>query len=282
MGILYVIGTPIGNMEDITLRQLETLKSVDFICAEDTRVTLKLLSRYDIHKPLVSYHEHSGREVADRITERILSGENAGVVTDAGMPCISDPGENLVKICYEKNIDVKVVPGPSAVVSALAISGLNTSRFTFEGFLSVTKKQRAEHLESLRNEKRTMIFYEAPHKLVSTLRDMLNYFGDRKISLCRELTKIYEEVLRMTLSEAVEYYSGRTPRGEYVLVIEGKQYSQPVDISIDDALNQVISLVQTGEKPVNACKAVAKEYGFKKGDLYSAFCKANQEVDEDE
>ena len=154
MGTLYVIGTPIGNMEDITLRQLETFRNVDFICAEDTRVTLKLLSRYDIHKPLVSYHEHSGREVADRITERILNGENAGIVTDAGMPCISDPGENLVKICYEKNIDVKVVPGPSAVVSALAVSGLNTSRFTFEGFLSVTKKQRFDFFRRIKKKRK--------------------------------------------------------------------------------------------------------------------------------
>lgn len=277
MGTLFVIGTPIGNMEDITLRQLEILKSVDFICAEDTRVTLKLLSRYDIHKPLVSYHEHSGREVADRITDRILQGETAGVVTDAGMPCISDPGEKLVKICYEKNIDVKVVPGPSAAVSALAISGLNTSRFTFEGFLSVTKKQRFEHLKSLQNEERTMIFYEAPHKLVSTLSDMLEYLGDRKISLCRELTKVYEEVLRMTLSEAIEYYSTRPPKGEYVLVIEGKICSESEEISIDEALRQVKKLVESGEKPVNACKAVAKEYNFKKSDLYSAFCRADSE-----
>ncbi len=282
MGTLYVIGTPIGNMEDITLRQLETFRKVDFICAEDTRVTLKLLSRYDIHKPLVSYHEHSGREVADRITERILNGENAGIVTDAGMPCISDPGENLVKICYEKNIDVKVVPGASAVVSALAISGLNTSRFTFEGFLSVTKKQRFEHLESLKDEKRTMIFYEAPHKLISTLKDMLEYFGDRKISLCRELTKVYEEVLRMTISEAVEYYSLKSPKGEYVLVIEGKQNSESDNISIENALKQVGNLVDAGEKPVNACKAIAKEYGLRKSDLYSAFCKSNQEDSSDE
>ena len=282
MGTLYVIGTPIGNMEDITLRQLETFRKVDFICAEDTRVTLKLLSRYDIHKPLVSYHEHSGREVADRITERILNGENAGIVTDAGMPCISDPGENLVKICYEKNIDVKVVPGASAVVSALAISGLNTSRFTFEGFLSVTKKQRFEHLESFKDEKRTMIFYEAPHKLISTLKDMLEYFGDRKISLCRELTKVYEEVLRMTISEAVEYYSLKSPKGEYVLVIEGKQNSESDNISIENALKQVGNLVDAGEKPVNACKAIAKEYGLRKSDLYSAFCKSNQEDSSDE
>lgn len=271
MGTLYVIGTPIGNMDDVTLRQLETLRNVDFICAEDTRVTLKLLSRYDIRKPLVSYHEHSGREVADRITERILNGENAGVVTDAGMPCISDPGENLVKICYEKNIDVKVIPGPSAVVSALAISGLNTSRFTFEGFLSVTKKQRFEHLESLRDEQRTMIFYEAPHKLLSTLSDMLDYLGDRKISLCRELTKIYEEVLRMTISEAIQYYSEKSPRGEYVLVVEGKTHTETENITLDEALEEVRKLVENGEKPVNACKIVAKKHGFKKSELYSQF-----------
>lgn len=272
-GTLYVVGTPIGNLEDITLRQLNTFEKVDFICAEDTRVTLKLLSHYDIKKPLVSYHEHSGREVADQITDRILNGENVAVVTDAGMPCISDPGENLVKICYEKNIDVKVVPGPSAVVSALAISGLNTSQFTFEGFLSVTKKQRFEHLEALRDEKRTMIFYEAPHKLQNTLSDMLEYFGDRKISLCRELTKIYEEVLRMTLSEAIEYYNQKTPKGEFVLVVEGKAQEKSEGITLEEALLQVEKLVEMGEKPVNACKEVAKANNLKKSDLYSAFCK---------
>ena len=196
-GTLYVVGTPIGNMDDITLRQLKTLEDVDFIAAEDTRVTLKLLNRYDIKKQLISYHGHSTLNCAENIISRIKGGENAAVVTDAGMPCISDPGEELVRLCAESGINVKVVPGPSAVVSALAVSGLNTSRFAFEGFLSVNKKQRSDHLLSLKDETRTLIFYEAPHKLINTLNDFLKYFGDRRISLCRELTKVYEEVLRM-------------------------------------------------------------------------------------
>ncbi|MDE5649215.1 MAG: 16S rRNA (cytidine(1402)-2'-O)-methyltransferase, partial [Oscillospiraceae bacterium] len=213
MGTLYVVGTPIGNMEDVTFRQLETLKSVDFIIAEDTRVTLKLFNRYDIKKTLISYHRHSGENCALSIMERIRNGENAAIVTDAGMPCISDPGEELVKLCAENGVDVKVVPGPSAVISALAISGLSTSRFSFEGFLSVNKKQRYKHLESIKNDTRTLIFYEAPHKLRNTLEDFLKYFGDRKISLCRELTKVYEEVLRMIISEAITYYESRNPKG---------------------------------------------------------------------
>ena len=201
-------------------RQLE---DVDFIAAEDTRVTLKLLNRYDIKKQLISYHGHSTLNCAENIISRIKGGENAAVVTDAGMPCISDPGEELVRLCAESGINVKVVPGPSAVVSALAVSGLNTSRFAFEGFLSVNKKQRSDHLLSLKDETRTLIFYEAPHKLINTLNDFLKYFGDRRISLCRELTKVYEEVLRMTVSEAILYYENNSPKGEYVLVLEGAE-----------------------------------------------------------
>ncbi|MBE6841048.1 MAG: 16S rRNA (cytidine(1402)-2'-O)-methyltransferase [Ruminococcus sp.] len=276
-GTLYVIGTPIGNLDDITIRQLETLKNVDFICAEDTRVTLKLLTRFEIKKQLISYHEHSTRTVSDSIISRLLNGENGGVVTDAGMPCISDPGEKLVRLCYENEIDVKVVPGPSAAVSALAISGLNTSRFTFEGFLSVTKKQRFDHLEVLKNETRTMIFYEAPHKLIYTLQDMLEYFGDRKISLCRELTKVYEEVIRLTLSEAIEYYKEKNPKGEYVLVIDGKEdNSEDKNITLEEALERVKALVENGVKTSDACKTVAKESTFKKGELYSAYCNTEQ------
>ena len=268
-GILYVIGTPIGNLDDITLRQLDTLNSVDFICAEDTRVTLKLLTRFEIKKQLISYHDHSTRAVAEGIISRLIDGENGGVVTDAGMPCISDPGEKLVRMCYENNIDVKVVPGPSAAISALAISGLNTSRFTFEGFLSVTKKQRYEHLESLRNETRTMIFYEAPHKLIYTLKDMLEYFGDRKISLCRELTKIYEEVIRLTLSEAVDYYTERNPKGEFVLVVDGKNSSDDENkMTFENALGRVAELVSSRMKTSEACKTAAKESGLKKSENY--------------
>ena len=270
-GTLYIIGTPIGNMEDITLRQLDTLGSVDFICAEDTRVTLKLLNRFEIKNQLISFHEHSSKADAQRIIDRLLSGENGGVVTDAGMPCISDPGEVLVRMCAENGIDVKVVPGPSAVVSAAALSGMSIRRFTFEGFLPVPKKERNERLELLRNETAVMIFYEAPHKLKTTLADLTENFGaDRRISLCRELTKIHEEVLRMTLGEAVEYYNTNEPRGEYVLVLEGKSISNSDEITIEQALEQVKKLIDMGEKPTDACKAIAKETGFKKGELYSA------------
>ena len=272
-GTLYIIGTPIGNMEDITLRQLRMLEEVDFLCAEDTRVTLKLLNRYEIKKQLVSFHEHSSQADAQRIIDRLNAGESCGVVTDAGMPCISDPGEVLVKMCAEQGIDVKVVPGPSAVVSAAAVSGLNTRRFTFEGFLPVPKKERSEHLELLRNETGAMIFYEAPHKLKTTLSDMAEFFGgERRISLCRELTKIHEEVLRMTLAEAVAYYDANEPRGEFVLVVEGADITAGEELTIEQALAQVKKLVEMGERPTDACKAVAKESGFRKSELYSAFC----------
>lgn len=273
MGIFYVIGTPIGNLDDITIRQLDTLKSVDFICAEDTRVTLKLLNRYEIKKQLVSFHEHSTKAEAQRIIDRILNGENCGIVTDAGMPCISDPGEVLVRMCAENNIEVKVVPGASAVVSAVAVSGLDTRRFMFEGFLPVNKKERTERLDLLKDETGLMVFYEAPHKLKNTLSCLADFFGtDRKISLCRELTKIHEEVLRMTLGEAVEYYNTTEPRGEFVLVLEGKTKNSDDGITLEQALEQVKRLVEAGEKPTDACKAVAKESGFRKGELYSVFC----------
>lgn len=270
VGILYIIGTPIGNMEDITLRQLRMLEEVDFICAEDTRVTLKLLNRYEIKKELISFHEHSSKADAQRITDRLLSGENGGIVTDAGMPCISDPGEVLVKLCYENNIDVKVVPGATAVASAVALSGFHIKRFTFEGFLPVQKKERAERLEILRNETAVMVFYEAPHKLKNTLADLSEFFGgDRKIVLCRELTKIHEQVLRMDLSEAVEYYKTNEPKGEFVLVLEGKTQTESNKPTIEQAMEQVRKLIQAGEKPTDACRAVAKETGYKKSELYS-------------
>lgn len=273
-GTLYIIGTPIGNMEDITLRQIRLLKEVDFICAEDTRVTLKLLNRCEIKNELVSFHEHSSRKDAQRVIERILSGESCGVVTDAGMPCISDPGEVLVRLCCENEIDVKVVPGPSAVVSAAALSGMHISRFTFEGFLPTVKKERLERLELLRIETAVMIFYEAPHKLKSTLSDMAEYFGaDRKIALCRELTKLHEEVLRFSLGEAVVYYEVNEPRGEYVIVLEGRCRINSDMPTLDDAMAQVVNLIESGEKPTDACKAVAKETGFKKSELYSALLK---------
>lgn len=270
-GTLYIVGTPIGNMEDITLRQLRLLKEVDFICAEDTRVTLKLLNRCEIKKELVSFHEHSSRNDAQRIIERILSGQNCGVVTDAGMPCISDPGEVLVRLCCENGINVKVVPGLTAVASAAALSGMHISRFTFEGFLPVPKKERNERLELLRNETAVMIFYEAPHKLRTTLKDMAEFFGaDRKIAICRELTKLHEEVIRLTLEEAANLYSENEPRGEYVLVLEGKAPSDSDMPTLEEAMEQVYRLIESGEKPTDACKAVAKETGFKKSELYSS------------
>lgn len=272
-GIFYIIGTPIGNLEDMTIRQLRMLEEVDFLCAEDTRVTLKLLNHYDIKKSLISFHEHSSKTDAQRIIDRLLNGENGGIVTDAGMPCISDPGEVLVKMCAENGIDVRVVPGPSAVVSAVAVSGLSTRRFTFEGFLPVPKKERAERLELLRNETALMVFYEAPHKLKNTLADLCGFFGgERKISLCRELTKLHEEVLRMTLQEACEYYDEHDPKGEFVLVIDGKSKDDAEKPTIETALQQVRKLVELGEKPTDACRAVAKETGFRKSELYSAFC----------
>ena len=209
----------------MTYRAVETLEKVDFICAEDTRVSSKLLNYFEIKTPLVSYHEHNAAQVGASICDRIAAGENAAIVTDAGMPCISDPGELLVKMCYDRGIKVEVVPGPSAVISGLAISGLNTKNFQFEGFLSVTKKQRQEHLAAVAKSTHTLVFYEAPHKLQNTLEDMLRFFGDRKISLCRELTKLHEEVIRTTLSQAAEMYRDVKPKGEFVLVIEGYRRS---------------------------------------------------------
>lgn len=270
MGKLYLVGTPIGNLGDMTYRAVETLKSVDFICAEDTRVTAKLLNYFDIKAPLISYHEHNAKTAGNVVVQRILAGENGAIVTDAGMPCISDPGEDLVKLCAENGVEVNVVPGPSAVVSALAVSGLDTSRFAFEGFLSVTKKQRFSHLAEVKNCTSTMIFYEAPHKLIYTLKDMLEYFGDRKISLCRELTKIHEEVFRTTLSQAVEYYTVNKPKGEFVLVIEGAKDEDLVKAeTIEDAFLQVKALVDKGMRGADACKEIAKATSFSKGELYA-------------
>lgn len=269
-GILYVVGTPIGNLGDMSPRAVETLENVDFIAAEDTRVTLKLLNHFGIKKPMVSYFEHNKHQRGEIICRRILSGENCAIVTDAGMPCISDPGELLVKQCEEYGIEVKAVPGPSAVISALAISGLPTGRFTFEGFLSVNKKSRMEHLESVKNETRTMIFYEAPHKLNATLRDMLGAFGDRSIAIVRELTKIHEEVIRTTLEQAVERYSEAPLKGEIVLVIDG---AKPVDnnkvYTEEEAADLAIALAAKEDVSLSeASKKAAKETGIKKGIIY--------------
>lgn len=270
-GILYIVGTPIGNLGDITERQLEILGNADFIAAEDTRVTRKLLSHFDLHTPLVSYHEHSPEAVIRQIADRIAAGESCAVVTDAGMPCISDPGALLVQRCIADNLPMQVVPGPSAVISALAISGQDTTRFCFEGFLSVTKKQRVSHLEMLKKERRTMVFYEAPHKLLNTLKDMYAAFGDRSLSICRELTKIHEEVRKTTFSEAIAYYSENTPRGEFVLVIAGavqdEEASRP---SLDAVLTIARERIAAGERASDVCKQLAAETGYPKRQLYQA------------
>ncbi len=268
-GILYVVGTPIGNLGDISPRAIQTLESVDFIAAEDTRVTLKLLNHFDIKKQMISYFEHNKRERGEIICARIESGENCAIVTDAGMPCISDPGEELVKQCAERGITTVVIPGPSAVISALAISGLATGRFTFEGFLSTNKKSRSDHLEQLQNEKRTMIFYEAPHKLASTLNDLYKAFGDRNISIVREITKIHEEVIRTSLKKAVESYGDGSLKGEIVLVLEGaSEEPNEKEYTLEEAAELTRKLMSQGLSASESAKQAAQLTGFKKNTLY--------------
>ena len=268
-GILYVTGTPIGNLSDLSPRAAQTLEQVDFIAAEDTRVTLKLLNHLGIKKPMISYYEHNKRERGEIICSKIESGESCAIVTDAGMPCISDPGEDLIKLCAERGIKTVVIPGPSAVVSALAVSGLETGRFCFEGFLSVNKKSRNEHLQSLKNERRTMIFYEAPHKLPATLRDLYSAFGNRKLSIVRELTKIHEEVIRTTTEYAAENYADGSVKGELVLVLEGAKESDAEEkYTLEYAVELAKKLIENGEKPTAAAKSAAEMTGFKKNEIY--------------
>ena len=269
-GKLYVVGTPIGNLEDMSVRAVKTLQEVDFIAAEDTRVTLKLLNHFEIKKPMVSYHEHNAREKGGEIITRLLSGQTCAIVTDAGMPCISDPGEDLVRLCAENGIDTVVIPGPSAAISALALSGLSTSKFVFEGFLNPQKNARLERLEELKREKRTIIFYEAPHKLCDTLSAMYQVLGDRKITLARDLTKIYEEVIRTTLSQAVALFEEKAPKGEFVLVVEG-MVEEEQSLTFEQALELIQALVDKGEPLSKAAKDVARQTGFKQGELYSRF-----------
>ena len=267
-GILYVTGTPIGNLSDLSPRAAQVLGEVDFIAAEDTRVTLKLLNHLGIKKPMVSYYEHNKRERGEIICARIEQGESCAIVTDAGMPCISDPGEDLVKLCAERGVKTVVVPGPSAVVSALAVSGLSTGRFTFEGFLSVNKKSRAEHLQSLLHEKRTMIFYEAPHKLPATLRDFYETFGERRLSIVRELTKIHEEVIRTTTSYAAQSLADGSVKGEIVLVLEGAPEEEKEEYTLETAVKMARRLIADGEKATEAAKQAAAATGFKKNEIY--------------
>lgn len=273
-GTLYLVPTPIGNLSDISDRCRETLANADFIAAEDTRVSLRLLNHLDIKKPLVSYYEHNKQTSGPRIVERLLGGESCAIVTDAGSPAISDPGEDLVRLCAEAGVAVTAIPGPCAAVTALSISGLPTGRFTFEGFLSTNKKSRFAHLDSLRTEQRTMIFYEAPHKLTATLTDLAQVFGEtRRISLCRELTKLHEEVLRMTLGEAVQYYRTTEPRGEYVLVVEGAQETPQAAATQGDAVARAQALIAQGYSKKDAVRQAAAETGFPRNALYDAILK---------
>ncbi len=269
-GTLYIVGTPIGNLGDLSPRALETLEMVDFIAAEDTRVTLKLLNHFEIKKPLISYFEHNRREKGEVIAQKLLAGECCALVTDAGMPAISDPGEDLVNLCHTYGIPVCAVPGPTAFATALALSGLPVGRFTFEGFLSMNKPSRRAHLASLQNETRTMVFYEAPHKLIRTLSDLHEAFGERDIALVREITKIHEEVIRTTLSGAVSLYDeAHPPKGEFVLVVTGKP-QEAAAVSLEDAVVRAKALLESGLAPSAAAKQAAKETGFKKGELYQA------------
>ena len=267
-GTLYLVGTPIGNLGDFSPRAAETLRSVDFIAAEDTRVTLKLLNHFDIRKPLICYHEHNRAEMGEKLLARLLAGESCALVTDAGMPAVSDPGEDLVRLCAEHGVTVCAVPGPSALITALTVSGLPTQRFTFEGFLAVSGKSRREHLESLRGETRTMIFYEAPHKLLRTLQDFLTYFGDRELSLCRELTKLHEEVIRTTVRAALARFSEDPPRGEFVLVLRGKPEDTGPAATQEQALAAVARYRGEGKSLREACRLAAEDTGFSKNELY--------------
>ena len=268
-GILYVVGTPIGNLGDISPRALKCLEDCDFIAAEDTRVTIRLLNHFNIKKPLISYHEHNRFERGGYIAERLLNGESCALVTDAGMPAISDPGFDLVKLCGESGVKVSCVPGPSALASALAISGIEAGRFSFEGFLTQNKPKRREHLSEMKNEKKTMILYEAPHKLSATLRDLAGTLGDRNIALVKELTKIYEGVERTSLFEAAAKYEEQKPRGEYVIIIEAAPKESPEEEhTLDEAVKTARELMDAGLAASAAAKQAAGLTGYKKGDIY--------------
>ena len=275
-GKLYLCATPIGNLGDITYRCVETLKSVDLIAAEDTRRTLGLLNHLNIEKPLTSYYEHNRREKGEFLVNEMKNGKNIALVSDAGTPAISDPGEDLVALCAENGIDVVPIPGAVAGINALITSGLPTGRFAFEGFLSVNKRERADSLEKLKNEDRTLIFYEAPHKLKNTIRDMYKTFGNRRISFCREITKVHEEFFRTTLEEAIDYYEENQPRGEYVLIVEGKnaekikeeEQNAWADMSISEHVEMYLN---QGMPEKEALRNVAKDRGVSRRDIYNEY-----------
>ena len=277
-GTLYLVATPIGNLGDLSPRAAATLESADFIAAEDTRVSMKLLNHLGLKKQLVSYHQHNRAAAGPQILERLLAGESCALVTDAGTPAISDPGEDLVRLCGENGVTVQSIPGCCALISALAVSGLPTGRFTFEGFLSVNKKERREHLLSLAAEERTMIFYEAPHKLRTTLSDLLEAFGDRPAALCRELTKLHETVMRTTLAQAAEWYREQEPRGEYVLVIAGAEETEACAVTLDQGVAMVLERRERGERMKDAVRQVAADTGLARNELYNAALQAAREA----
>ena len=268
---LYLVATPIGNLNDISPRALETLEKADFIAAEDTRVTGKLLAKYGIKKPLISYYEHNMMQRGEVIIEKLRQGEVCALVSDAGMPAISDPGEMIVKQCIAEGFKVSAIPGPCAMVCALAMSGMSTKRFTFEGFLSTAKNSRREHLLSLKDDTHTLVFYEAPHKLLGTLEDMLEYLGDRKIALVREISKIYEETIQTTLADAVEMYKDKNILGEFVIIVEGAQKKETEPLSADELEEEFHALVDAGKPKSEAAKELAFKYGMHKRDIYEMF-----------
>ncbi|MBE6616719.1 MAG: 16S rRNA (cytidine(1402)-2'-O)-methyltransferase [Ruminococcaceae bacterium] len=276
-GVLYLVATPIGNLSDISERALKVLSEVDFVAAEDTRNTGLMLSRFGISKPMVSYFEHNKRERGGQIAARLENGESCALVTDAGTPAISDPGEDIVRLCAERGITVTSIPGCCAAITALTLSGIDTRRFCFEGFLSANKGERRDRLSELEGEKRTMIFYEAPHKLKTTLSDLMKHFGeDRQIALCRELTKLNEEVSRTTIGSAVKFYEEKDPRGEYVLIVAGASIAAKADYPEDPVLH-VEMLVGSGMSKKDAIKAAAKARGVAKNDIYSLVMKKDEE-----
>ena len=273
-GRLYLVATPIGNLSDISVRALKVISEVDFIAAEDTRNSVRLLTHFGIKKPLVAYHEHNKREKGEEICEKLISGESCALITDAGTPAVSDPGEDLVRLCAEKDIPVTSLPGCCAAITALTLSALPTGRFVFEGFLSAQKKERRERLFELRGEERTMIFHEAPHKLKSTLADMEEIFGaDRRIALCRELTKLNEDIMRTTLGTALDFYGENEPRGEYVLVLEGGKSQGCKELfwenmSVSEHVEHYIGM---GFERMDAIKKTAKDRGVNKNSIYKEY-----------
>ena len=276
-GKLYLVATPIGNLGDLSPRAAETLAAADFVAAEDTRVSLKLLNHFNIKKPLVSYHEHNQAAAGPAILNRLLSGETCALVTDAGTPAVSDPGEGLVALCAENGVEVLAIPGCCAAVSALAVSGLPTGRFAFEGFLPVNRGERRERLAELAGEERTMILYEAPHRLRATLADLAEAFGERRVTLCRELTKLHEETRRTTLSEALARYTENDPKGEFVLVLAGRERPAERAVTLEEGVDMVLSRREKGERMKDAVRQVASDTGLGRNELYQAALQAAQE-----